>query len=295
MGALWQRIRGFFQSEFTHFREFVRRRFTHIIVAGVSVIAGLCLAGAYGSVIDYTSSLNFCAHTCHEMESTVYEEYTHSKHFKNQHGVVVVCADCHVPHHNWPATFVAKVLASFELWNHFIDREYLPERFAARRVALAQKVWDKFAATNARECKACHQFANMVLEEQNPSARAMHAEAMKTDANCLDCHKGLTHKKVWETAEASLANSVASTALAAQATPTPGQEVYEKNCAACHNNLSPKLGDKIAWEPRIKQGEDTLVASVMNGKGPMPARGGQINLSDSDIRAAVKYIESKAK
>jgi cytochrome c-type protein NapC len=278
---LWQRIRGF-----------VRHKFTLIAVAGASIVVGLGLAAGYGSVIDYTSSLNFCAHTCHEMESTVYQEYTHSKHFKNQHGVVVVCADCHVPHHNWPATFVTKFFASFELWNHFIDREYITERFEARRLELAKKVWAKFEATNARECKSCHQFANMIVEEQNPSARAMHTEAMKTDENCLDCHKGLTHKIMVDTAQAAPANTVVA---AAQAPAAPGQEVYAQSCAACHNNLDPKLGDKAAWEPRLKQGDDALVVAVINGKGPMPPRAGKPDLSDTDIKAAVEYIESKVK
>ncbi len=279
--ALWRRLCSF-----------VSHRRTLIIVAGVSVIAGLSVAGVYGSLIDYTSSLNFCAHTCHEMESTVYEEYTHSKHFKNEHGVVVVCADCHVPHHNWPATFVAKFFATFELWNHFVDREYIKERFEARRPELAKKVWAKFAATNARECKACHQYTNMVLENQNPSARMLHAQAMGTDRNCVDCHKGITHKLITDAAEAA---PETNSPTAAEVQVIHGQQVYAKNCALCHNNLEPKLGDRAAWEPRIKQGNDALLAAVISGKGAMPPRAGKPALSDDDIKAAVDYIVSTVK
>lgn len=93
--------------------------------------------------------------------------------------------------------------------------------------------------------------------------------------------------------------SSAMTAIAiittAQAFAANGQDVYDKNCAVCHNLLKPKLGDKVAWEPLIKQGEDVLVASVVKGKGAMPARGGKPALSDDDIKAAVEYIESKVK
>lgn len=173
---------------------FVRSRLKLIVVAGVSLAVGLGVAGAVGSVIDYTNSLNFCAHTCHEMEATVYAEYTHSKHFKNEQGVVVVCSQCHVPQRNWPATLGHKFMATFELWNHFVGGESDPAKFETRRLALAKKVWAAFAATNARECKACHRYANMVLDDQRPSVRAQHTDAMKTDENCLDCHKGLTHK-----------------------------------------------------------------------------------------------------
>ena len=73
-----------------------------------------------------------------------------------------------------------------------------------------------------------------------------------------------------------------------------GQAVYNANCAMCHNNMAPKTGDKDAWAPRIKQGTDAQVASVIKGKGAMPARGGKPGLSDADIKAAVEYIESKS-
>ena len=47
--------------------------------------------------------------------------------------------------------------------------------------------------------------------------------------------------------------------------------------------MKPKLGDKAGW-----------VASTIKGKGAMPPRGGHPNLSDSDIKAAVEYMESVA-
>ncbi len=82
---------------------------------------------------------------------------------------------------------------------------------------------------------------------------------------------------------------------AAPAVAADGQAIYSANCATCHNALKPKLGDKVAWEPLIKQGEDVLVASVIHGKGVMPARAGKPALSDDDIKAAVEFIESKVK
>jgi cytochrome c5 len=83
--------------------------------------------------------------------------------------------------------------------------------------------------------------------------------------------------------------------IAPQALAADGQAVYTQNCAVCHNNLDPKLSDKAAWAPRIKQGDDALVAAVISGKGAMPARAGKPALSDDDIKAAVEYIESKVK
>ena len=74
-----------------------------------------------------------------------------------------------------------------------------------------------------------------------------------------------------------------------------GKDIYNKSCALCHNALPPKLGDKAAWEPRLKQGNDALVAAVIKGKGTMPAKGGNAALSESDIKAAVEYMVAMLK
>ena len=83
-------------------------------------------------------------------------------------------------------------------------------------------------------------------------------------------------------------------AATASALAADGQAIYTQNCGVCHNMIPPKLGDKAAWAPRIKQGSDALVANVIKGKGAMPPRAGKANLSDADIQAAVQYIVSKA-
>lgn len=91
----------------------------------------------------------------------------------------------------------------------------------------------------------------------------------------------------------SIAVSIAGPAVAAE-----GKDVYTKACAACHVAgvaNAPKLGDKAAWAPRIKQGSAALVATVIKGKGAMPPRAGNSTLSDSDIKAAVEYMIGQAK
>lgn len=94
----------------------------------------------------------------------------------------------------------------------------------------------------------------------------------------------------------SICASVVAAVLAAGtgAAQADGQSIYNQNCAMCHSALSPKLGDKAAWAPRIKLGTDALVDAVTKGKGAMPPRGGHANLSDADIKAAVEYMVSKA-
>ena len=77
-----------------------------------------------------------------------------------------------------------------------------------------------------------------------------------------------------------------------------GAATYNKACMACHATGAagaPKLGDKAAWGPRLSQGNDVLYTSVLKGKGAMPPKGGQMQLADDDIKAAVDYMVAQAK
>jgi cytochrome c5 len=81
-----------------------------------------------------------------------------------------------------------------------------------------------------------------------------------------------------------------------------GETVYKQTCFACHAAGvagAPKLGDKAAWGPRIAQGNDTLYMHSIKGfqgkAGMMPPKGGNMALSDADVKAAVDYMVSQAK
>ena len=91
------------------------------------------------------------------------------------------------------------------------------------------------------------------------------------------------------------AQQVASAAPAAAA---DGKSTYDKTCMACHSTGAagaPKLGDKAAWAPRLKQGIAALHASALKGKGAMPPKGGNTGLPDDAVKAAVDYMAAAAK
>jgi len=99
-------------------------------------------------------------------------------------------------------------------------------------------------------------------------------------------------------AAAPAQQQAAASAQAKPAAATDGKAVYDKVCFACHAQSvagSPKVGDKAAWAPRLKQGTDTLVQSVIKGKGAMPPKAGNPSLTDAEIRAAVEFLASQAK
>lgn len=75
-----------------------------------------------------------------------------------------------------------------------------------------------------------------------------------------------------------------------------GQEVYTAQCAACHATGAagaPKLGDGAAWATRLQAGYDTLLTSVLKGKGAMGAQGGG-DFSDFEIARAVVYLANQS-
>ena len=78
---------------------------------------------------------------------------------------------------------------------------------------------------------------------------------------------------------------------------TAGKAVYDKACQACHNMGiagAPKVGDVAGWTDRIKQGMATLNDHAINGyqgaNGVMPAKGGNMSLSDDEVKNAVAYM-----
>ena len=76
-----------------------------------------------------------------------------------------------------------------------------------------------------------------------------------------------------------------------------GEEVFKMTCSACHQTGvagAPKIGDKAAWAPRIKQGYPTLVQSALKGKNAMPPKGGNPALSDDEVARAVAFLADQA-
>lgn len=72
-----------------------------------------------------------------------------------------------------------------------------------------------------------------------------------------------------------------------------GEQVVQEHCVKCHQTGvggAPKIGDRAAWIPRLKQGFEVAVRSAIKGHGPMPARGGVADLTDSEIRAAIAHM-----
>ena len=72
-----------------------------------------------------------------------------------------------------------------------------------------------------------------------------------------------------------------------------GEQIVQERCASCHQTGAggaPRMGDRAAWVPRLNQGLDVVVRSAIKGHGGMPARGGQADLTDAELRSAIVYM-----
>ena len=96
------------------------------------------------------------------------------------------------------------------------------------------------------------------------------------------------------------ATNTETSAPAAAAEPVAsgrGKEVYDAACFICHATGvagAPKLGDNAGWAPRVAQGTETLYTHAIKGfmgdAGLMPPKGGRMDYSDDDVKAAVDYM-----
>ena len=75
-----------------------------------------------------------------------------------------------------------------------------------------------------------------------------------------------------------------------------GQKVYASSCAACHDTGlmgAPKIGDEKAWAGHQEHGMEHMVSNAISGIGKMPPKGGNMKLTDAEVRAAVEYMVGK--
>lgn len=159
----------------------------------VGFFSGVFFWGGFNTVLEATNSMEFCV-SCHEMRDTVYQEYKQTIHYSNRTGVRAICSDCHVPK-DWVHKMARKIQASGEVWGKLTGSIDTPEKFEAKRLVLAEHEWARMKAADSRECRNCHSFEGMDTEKQKLRGKKMHEIGKKENKTCIDCHKGIAHKK----------------------------------------------------------------------------------------------------
>jgi cytochrome c5 len=76
-----------------------------------------------------------------------------------------------------------------------------------------------------------------------------------------------------------------------------GEQAYQQVCKTCHEAGlagAPKTGDKAAWGKVIAQGEKLVQEHAVKGIRAMPPKGGNPDLSEAEVAAAVVHMANAA-
>lgn len=160
---------------------------------------------------------------------------------------------------------------------------YGQEQAAEAQKAKAQQQAQK---TESQKGKGQSAQAEKARSKSAPAEKGQAAQAEKGKGQAAGAEKGQG-----QAAEAQAAQGEKSSAQA------DGQQTYSQVCSSCHDtgtSGAPKITDTAAWEPRIKQGKETLYKHAIQGIGAMPPKGGQPSLSESDVQGAVDYMVAQA-
>jgi len=152
---------------------------------------GILFWGAFNTSMELTNNESFCI-SCHEMEQNVYQEYKKTIHYNNRTGVRATCPDCHVPK-DWVHMVKRKIGATNELLHKVLGSIDTPEKFQAKRLQLAEYVWENMASSDSRECRNCHNFDYMALSKQKETSQRAHKRAVEQQRTCIHCHMGIAH------------------------------------------------------------------------------------------------------
>lgn len=166
----------------------MRRR--SVATLALVFVGGIAVTLLLRAGLSYTNSMEFCT-SCHSMQYNL-EEFKKTIHFKNPSGMRVGCPDCHVPRELGPM-LMAKLVASRDIWHEIRGTIDTMKKFEKHRWELANRVWERMIKTDSRECRACHDYARMDLEEQEKIGRKRHTTAMTEGKTCIECHKGIAH------------------------------------------------------------------------------------------------------
>jgi nitrate/TMAO reductase-like tetraheme cytochrome c subunit len=163
------------------------------VVCGLTLASGALLLGALAldSAFGVTTDDAFCL-SCHEMAANIGGEFEPSLWLPGSEERHASCAECHLPQQVGPRMW-RKLRAARELYHHLIGTLGTPERFEARRLAMARVVWEDLHSNRSGECTGCHEGNGEADRALSDAARAYHERAELTGLACIGCHKGVAH------------------------------------------------------------------------------------------------------
>ncbi len=169
-----------------------------ILVIGI-VVGILCTAGLVG-VVQRAGTDKFCTGWCHSMDGVTYA-WKQGQHARTPSGYTAGCSDCHLLNEtNRPLTPVAYVellfakakAGSISGFGELRGTLNTPQMWLEKRPELSKAVNDWMVSYNFRNCRGCHNLADM-YNAKNPMVAKMHAGFIDKPTNCIMCHKTAGH------------------------------------------------------------------------------------------------------
>lgn len=158
--------------------------FSILVVSAAAMLFGL-------EALHYTGDTRFCM-SCHEMRVVGEQGWMLSPHYRNKHGVVAECKDCHIP----PETDIFRMLwvktrdGTKDVYVHmFGESEPHDMDWDSLSLSARSKILDS-------SCAACH--SNITAKGVSIKAIIAHREYGRfknTSApkRCVDCHTDEFH------------------------------------------------------------------------------------------------------
>ena len=76
------------------------------------------------------------------------------------------------------------------------------------------------------------------------------------------------------------------------------EKMYNDSCKLCHatdNMGAPAVGDADKWASLTENGSDKVLRNAINGVGGMPAKGGNMDLTDEEVKTIVEFMIDSSK
>lgn len=168
-------------------------RWSIAVLVAFGLLLGVLSSVAFNVSLHATNTESFCL-SCHEMEENSYAMLKDTSHFQNKSGVRPVCADCHVPREFVPK-MIRKIEAAREVWGHITGIIDTPEKYDTHAPVMKAREIARMRNNDSRECRNCHETAQMISSLQTLKAQEFHQSMQKNGKTCIDCHAGIAHTR----------------------------------------------------------------------------------------------------
>ena len=160
-----------------------KKTFLWVIASGL--VVGITFMFAGSKVITYTSTDKYCM-SCH-VHSHAEQSWKLSPHYDNNAGVIVHCAECHLPPKGHGMLFAKAKHGAKDVYGYLFKDSSDFNWPAKRKLEMAKK----FVYTES--CVKCHQNLfpkTLTVEGENAHLNYI---TSKVEVSCLNCHLNVGH------------------------------------------------------------------------------------------------------